>query len=364
MGSRIKQQPRRVKKKPKRSAFSRFYRFLVILSAFIVVGFCIYQYMAVLPDLPLFPEETGALPALPGADDGSADAFVPSNPSPSGPRQRKDGVYNFLLCGTDHNNGGTDTIIVVQYDTVNQEVHMVSVPRDTMILNSSGKIRKINSSYNNGGVDQLKTELRKLLGVPIDYYIKVDLNGFVAGIDALGGVDFEVPVNMNYDDPTPGQELHIHFNRGMTHLSGSDAIKVVRYRHDNDSSVNAGYNDQQRMETQQALIKAVVAKVLANPLKVPELVGIVMDHVETDLSAKNMTAFANQVLTRLDMENISSDTLPGNYAAQYGGGWYVALYPQEVVDMVNQRLNPYQRELTLDDVTITTLDGNKKPYTV
>lgn len=361
MGSRVNQQPRRMKQPPKRSGFSRFYRLLVILSALIVVGFCVYQYMTVLPELPLGPEED-ALPALPADADG--DALAPSNPSSPNARQRKDGVYNFLLCGTDHNNGGTDTIIMVQYDTVNQEVHMVSVPRDTIILNSSNKIRKINSSYNSGGVDQLKAEVRKLLGVPIDFYIKVDLNGFVAGIDALGGVDFEVPVNMNYDDPTPGQELHIHFSRGMTHLSGSDAIKVVRYRHDNDPYVNPGYNDQQRMETQQALIKAVVTKVLTNPLKVPELVGIVMDHVETDLSVKDMTAFANQVLTRLDTANISSDTLPGNYAAQYGGGWYVALYPQEVVDLVNQKLNPYQRELTLDDVTITTLDSSNKPYTV
>lgn len=362
MGSRVKQQPRRMKKKPKRSAFSRFYRFLVILSAFIVVGFCIYQYMTVLPDIR--PEETDALPTLPAESVDGPDVLTPSNPSPSGARQRKEGVYNFLLCGTDHNNGGTDTIIMVQYDTVEQNVHMVSIPRDTIILNSNGKIRKINSSYNNGGVDQLKAEVRKLLGVPIDFYIKIDLNGFVAGIDALNGVDFEIPVDMNYDDPTPGQELHIHFNRGMTHLSGADAIKVVRYRHDNHPDVNAGYNDQQRMETQQALIKAVVAKVMANPLKVPELVGIVMDNVETDLSVKDMTAFANQVLTHLEMEHITSDTLPGNYAARYQGRWYVALYPQEVIDMVNQRLNPYQRELTLDDVTITTLDEKNEPYTV
>ena len=105
---------------------------------------------------------------------------------------------------------------MVSYDTVNQTAGMVSIPRDTMILNSSGKVRKINSAYNNGGIDQVKTEIRKLLGIPIDFYIKVSLNGFVKGIDALDGIDFEVPVNMNYDDPTPVRSCTSTIPRGCS----------------------------------------------------------------------------------------------------------------------------------------------------
>ncbi len=362
MGSRVKQKPRRAKPKQQKGFFTRFYHWLVGLSAVIVVLFCVYQYMTRLPDLPVLPQETEAPlpPVHPTAAPGETEA--PVQPT-ANPLQRKEGVYNFLLCGTDHNNGGTDTIIVVSYDTQNQTVGMVSVPRDTMILNSSGKIRKINSAYNNGGMDQVKAEVRKLLGIPIDFYIKIDLNGFVKGINALGGIEFDVPVNMNYDDPTPGQELHIHFNKGLQSLTGQQAIEVARYRHDNDPSINAGYNDGGRMETQRGIIMAALTKALSSPFKVPELVTIVMDHVETDLSVKDMTAFANQVLTRFDMENMTSAALPGNYDVRYGGGFYVGLYPQETVDLVNQYLNPYTRDLTLDDVTITTVDSNNKVYT-
>jgi LCP family protein required for cell wall assembly len=330
----------------------------VAVSVVVVVLFGVYLYMTRLPDLPVVPEEDASLPAV-GESGDSAQA----GENTSATRQRKDGVYTFLLCGTDHNNGGTDTIIVVSYDTKNQTVGMVSVPRDTIILNSSGNVRKINSAYNSGGIDQLKTELKKLLGIPIDFYIKVDLNGFVQGIDALDGIDFEVPVDMNYDDPTEGQELHIHFSKGLQHLDGQAAIEVARYRHDNDSSINADYNDGGRMETQRGIIKAALKKALASPFKVPELVSIVSEDVETDLSVKDLTAFANQVLTRLDLDDMESMALPGNYDVRYNGGYYVGLYPQETVDMVNQYLNPYTQDLTLDDVTITTVNSSNQIYT-
>ena len=168
---------------------------------------------------------------------------------------------------------------------------------------------------------------------------------------------------MNYDDPTPGQELHIHYTKGMQHLTGQQAIEVARYRHDNDPSVNPGYNDSGRMETQRGIISAAVKKALSSPLKAPELVSIVMDHVETDLSLKNMTAFANQVFSGFQLENISSAALPGDYDVRYSGGWYVGLDPQATVDLVNQYLNPYTRDLTLDDVEITTVNSSNKLYT-
>lgn len=354
----MKAPPKKKKRRP--GLLRRLYHLLVAISVVIIVVFCAGMYFTRLPDLPTTGSTSDTLPPV---DQEGGDA----EPDAADPNalQRKEGVYTFLLCGTDHGNGGTDTIMAVTYDTVNQTVGMVSIPRDTIILNSSGKVRKINSAYNNGGIDQVKTEVTKLLGIPIDYYIKIDLNGFVDGIDALGGIDFEVPVDMNYDDPTPGQELHIHFEAGMQHLDGQEALEVARYRHDNDPYAT-NYSDANRMETQRGIIMAALQKAMSNPFKVPELVGIVMDNVETDLSLQAMTAFATQVLTKFDTENITSDALPGDYAARYpypNGGWYVALDPQGTVDLVNQLLNPYTRDLTLDDVTITTLNSNHELYT-
>lgn len=68
----------------------------------------------------------------------------------------------------------------------------------------------------------------------MDYTVCVNLQGFTALVDAIGGVDFEVPINMDYDDPIQG--LSIHFKKGMQHLSGADALRVVRFRHNNDGT--------------------------------------------------------------------------------------------------------------------------------
>ena len=78
-------------------------------------------------------------------------------------------------------------------------------------------------------------------------------------VDAIGGVDFDVPINMDYDDPI--QNLSIHFKKGVQHLSGADALRVVRFRHNNDGS-GYGSEDLGRMATQQKFLKAVAKKML------------------------------------------------------------------------------------------------------
>jgi LCP family protein required for cell wall assembly len=185
---------------------------------------------------------------------------------------RKQDVYTFLLCGTDDGNGGTDTIMVAAYDVKNQKMNVMSIPRDTMV-NVSWSTKKINSSYNAGGISRLAQEAGNLIGFPLDFYIKVDLKGFVQLIDALGGVEFEVPYNMNYDDPA--QNLSIHVKKGMQHLNGADAVGVVRWRKNNDGT---GYSsgDIGRIQTQQAFLKAVGKKCLnfGNITKVKEFAEI------------------------------------------------------------------------------------------
>ncbi len=81
----------------------------------------------------------------------------------------------------------------------------------------------------------LKEEIEQTFGIPIDYYIYVDLKGFVALVDELEGVDVYIPEEMNYDDPY--QDLHIHYTKGQHHLNGQQAMEVVRFRHNNDGAV-------------------------------------------------------------------------------------------------------------------------------
>lgn len=186
-------------------------------------------------------------------DDPNTEEDESALPTPT-PLVRKDGFYTFLLAATDEGGGNTDTIMVVGYDTANQEMGVVSIPRDTLV---DRKIPKINSVYASDGIDGLKDVVSDLIGIPIDHYVTVNLNGFQRLVNAVGGVDFYVPCDMNYDDPTADPPLSIHYSEGMTHLDGQEAMEVVRFRHNNDGS---GYTDVGRSQTQQKLLIAVGKK--------------------------------------------------------------------------------------------------------
>ena len=149
-------------------------------------------------------------------------------------KERKKYCYTILAYGVDNDAGGSDTNMLVRFDAENKKIDVVSLPRDTLMSNG----HKLNSSYNNGGTEKLRSNIEDMLGVPVDFYVSVDLKGFIALIDQIGGVDFDVPEDMDYDDPY--QDLHIHFKKGLQHLSGQQSMEVVRFRHNSDKD-NPGY---------------------------------------------------------------------------------------------------------------------------
>ena len=175
--------------------------------------------------------------------------------------------------------------------------------------------------------------------------MSVDLRGFVALVDAIDGVDFEVPINMNYDDPY--QDLHIHFSAGMQHLTGEEAMKVVRFRHNNDGS-GYGSEDIGRMQTQQNFLKAVASQTLtlSNVGKVDEFVKIFMEYVDTDLTLGNLAWLAKEAIS-MGAENIAFSTLPNEWRSPY-----IYLDPAATLEVVNQHLNPYVEDRTMEDLNI------------
>lgn len=116
--------------------------------------------------------------------------------------------------------------------------------------------------------------------MPIDYYVAVDVDGFVALVDELGGIEFDVPVRMSFDDPT--QDLHIHYQPGLQHLTGEDVLKVARCRNNSDGpgsypdNLYGAYPDGDigRTRTQQQLIAAILKKALSNPQKINSYVNL------------------------------------------------------------------------------------------
>ena len=275
-----------------------------------------------------------------GAEDSDAIQTI------SNGRERKSKYcYNILLYGVDNDAGGSDTNMLMRFDAENKTVDIVSLPRDTLMSNG----HKLNSSYNNGGTEKLRSNIEDMLGVPVDFYVSVDLKGFIALIDQIGGVEFDVPCDMDYDDPY--QDLHIHFKAGLQKLNGQQAMEVVRFRHNNDNTGYGGRQDLGRIGTQQAFLKTVAQKLMKLE-NVPAMAETFLKYVKTDLTLGNLMWLANQALSMGGTDAISFATLPGDGAGWYKGKSFYTLYPEQVLEMTNSMLNPYATDITADEQNI------------
>ena len=277
---------------------------------------------------------------------------------------RKDGFYTFLLIGRDTGGGGnTDTLILVSYDVPNDQVNMVSIPRD-MIVNVSWSTKKINSVYNakesnGGGIEGLKAQVGYLTGVVPDFYVIIEWEAVGKLVEALGGVEFDVPRNMNYDDPY--QNLHIHLEKGQQLLNGEQAMAMLRYRHDNDTRY--GYGDTGRADTQREFLKAMAKEVLqlGNITKIGEFISIFMEYVKTDLELGELMWFASQAMD-VNVADMESFTLPYEDVQIYRGAYYFMPVPGETVTMINEYFNPYLRDITEKDLQVVQRNSDGSAY--
>ena len=312
------------------------YMVIVVIAALIVLGYAVYKIA--IPEPEMSPDPAGSSSAVQASTPGMED----------GAHQRKEQTYTFLLAVPDQESGNADGIMVVTYDVPNQKVGLLSIPRDTLVMK---KNPKINSSMK-AGIDNLEEVVSDLVGFPIDYYITLDLDAFIEIVDAVGGVDFDVPVEMYYDDPA--QDLHIHYQPGMQHLNGQQAMEVCRFRHNADGT---GYplGDVQRAETAQKMMLTIAKKVMSvdSLVNINEFVGIVERNIETDLKGTDIAWFAAKALGLNLSTGVSSDTLPGDGNVTYRGTSYCyELYPEDSLELINKLVNPYTSALTLEDVNI------------
>lgn len=327
--------------KRKKNSTRKIFVFLLIIFIISVILICVYKLWAQPPEIKQINSNNEEIQTSDNLQETSPD--IPIN---SFRYERKKLCYTFLFAASDQSSGNADVIMVLTYDTMNKNVGIVSIPRDTLI---DSDYPKINTKYHSG-VAALQKTVSDLLGIPIDFYITVDVEGFVKLVDTIGGVDFDVPCTMSYDDPF--QDLSIHFESGIQYLDGEAALKVCRWRKNNDRT---GYvdSDISRTKTQQALIKVITKKVIANPQKIASYLDIFSKYIKTDLSLRNMAWFAQKAL-KLDMESdFSTATLPGDGTVTYNGFSYCyQLYPDQVLEIVNKTINPYTTDITLDDMNI------------
>lgn len=325
-----------------------FYIFLVVISAIIVAAYIGLSLMVKAPEQNQLtpPQQQGEKPT---PSTGGVSTVDPGT-APVKPERPK-GVYTVFLAATDKAGTLTDVMMVMRYDTNNQTVGVVSIPRDTLVARQKGNPHLV---YGGGGMEQRIEDVSDMLGVPIDCYVKVNIKGFINLVNYLGGIDFYIPCDMNYDDPA--QDLSIHYTKGARHLDGQQAMEVARFRKNNDGS---GYTDVGRTETQQKLLIALAKKVLSwNSLtKINGFVEIFNDNVDTDLSLNEMLYFASQAVNLDPSSGVETATLPGRGDGVYRGYRYCYELDQEgTLELVNRLINPYDQDLTLEDMNIAKAD--------
>lgn len=341
----------------------RKYRKLAVALACIVL-FCIGA--VIIAKIWIRPPEVkeGGLTAreTPAAEPTPALTAKPApNPTPT-PEDtlRKPGTYTFLALGKDDAGLNTDTIMVGKLDTKNGTLDIVSIPRDTLV-NVRWANKKINAIYANAGdgtqgsIEGMMEGVGAILGFPLDNYVLINIKAFEEMVDTVGGVYYDVPRDMYYDDPT--QNLHIAIPKGYQLLDGEHALYVVRFRCGNN---NSGYvdGDLGRIATQQDFLLSVARQMLTlgNIPNLPKLIQIMMENVETDLTGNNLAFYAQEFL-KLDAENIRFHTLPAD-GVSIRGGSYMSIRVGEWLQMVNDYLNPFKQEVTEAHVDIlTTANG-------
>lgn len=222
---------------------------------------------------------------------------------------------NVLIMGTDKVGQNTDVMVVANINPVNKEIHVISIPRDTKVQYKG--THKINSIYGRGKAELAKQIVGEIIGNPIDYAAVADLEGFRNIIDILGGVEVNVPRNMNYDDYD--QNLHIHLKKGLQVLDGKKAELFVRYRH--------GYPDGDlgRIEAQHIFFKALVEQKFEPQyiLKADKILEQVFKYVKTDIPFDIAVKYA-LVAKDIPSENVSFLNLPGAAKNTKGASYFIS----------------------------------------
>ena len=274
--------------------------------------------------------------------------------------QTLDKIYCLLL-GQSQNL--TDTIMLASYDPKTQEAALLSIPRDTFVGDSrayASAYDKINAVYQTG-VDNLLEDVRNLTGIDVKYYLKVDTEALKVLVDEIGGVYFDVPINMHYTDRRQG--LYIDLQAGYQKLDGDKAEQVVRFRHNSDGSTypsEYGGEDLGRMRTQRAFLEAVLEQTIENMdiNTIFSFLDIAEKYVETNLDFDVIKDYVPSVLD-FNMDNLETATLPGT--PEYIGKFaFYTVNEDEVEEVVNKLFYGIEPEIegnTVDGNTIADEDG-------
>ena len=259
---------------------------------------------------------------------------------------QKDRVTRILLLGRDRASGLADSILLVSINEAEKSTSVLQIPRDTYAEYTEKNYKKINGGPGTLGENGIKDFLSAALGVPIHYFAVIQLDCFCKLVDAVGGVDVEVPQNMEYHDPE--QDLHISLDAGTQHLDGNAAEHFVRYR--------AGYvnADLGRLDAQKLFLRAFAQKCRdLTPADYLRLTGASLTGVQTDIGIGEAIRLG-AVLRECDPDAVPMQTLSGQAVKGQSGAWYYVVNREGACRQIN--------ELTYPDTPLHLLDFDVDGY--
>ena len=276
----------------------------------------------------------------------------------------KDPIFVLILgISEDISNALTDTIILAGYNPETQKAFMLSIPRDTFVGKSeasAGGYDKINALYQKG-VDKTVAAVEGLTGIKVDYYAVVRNTVLPDIVNAIGEVEFNVPIDMDYDDPT--QDLHIHLKAGTQMINGDKAEQLLRFRHNNDGSsypISYGDNDYGRMRTQREFIRAVAGQLTTKGSlgNLNKIATAVFKNLETNIPLTKALGYVPHAL-KFDAASIRTEQLPG-VSDKLNSLWFYKASNKKTAKLVEELIafldmeEKYVDENYIKEITIIT----------
>ncbi|MEH1819108.1 MAG: LCP family protein [Nostoc sp.] len=304
------------KNKPKKSQLLN-QPFALVIGAALVAA----TSGAIFSSLSLTPLKNDVTIHLPGSSK-SVTGLIPAT---------LDHPVNVLILGIDNSGhpheknftpaealaGNSDTILLAKIKPDSHSINILSIPRDTLVKFYGVGVDKINDANVRGGTKLAAQSVSQLLdGVSIDRYVRLDTEGFIHLVDALGGVEVNIPKKMDYVDHS--QNLNIHFLAGVQKLSGQHLEEYIRFRHD-------ALGDIGRVQRQQQVLKDILITLLQPQTitKLPKILKVAQDNIDTDLSINEMLAIA-QTLAQSNHHNFM--LLPGRFSekSEYNVSYWIS----------------------------------------
>lgn len=263
-----------------------------------------------------------------------------------------------------------DSIMVVSYNPQNQQAALLSIPRDTYVGSKDKNTAtqnylasyKMNATYRNGtNIPETVQLVKNMLGIDLQYYLIIDTDAVIELVDAIGGVTFNVPIDMKYDDPT--QDLHIDLKAGEQLLDGAKAEQLLRFRHNNDMTTypaEYGDNDIGRMRTQREFIQETMKQLLRveNLLKISQLVDIAFNNINTNLDIEVIKDYVPYV-TEFNPQDLKSGTLPG--ASEQCNGIWIYNYNKKQTQTMVKTLFEDEEVITDEEVAQSITQEGQEP---